>query len=583
MMISERECEPFAAGLPFGAGDRLDPLRRDCDLAEVTGGLLDVLVVGGGATGAGAALDAASRGLTTALLEGGDLASGTSSNSSRLLHGGVRYLEQMEFGLVREALHERGLLQDLAPHLVQRMSFLYPLTHRVWERGYVGAGLTLYDALAGIGDRHGFRRHRHLTHRALLREAPQLRRDAAVGALAYDDGHVDDARLVTTLARTAAREGATVLTRVRVNALASRSGHTVATCEDLLTGTEFTVRARRVVLATGPWSGLTQQMLGDQQVGVRASKGVHLVVSRERLRLDSALIARTPHSVLFLIPTGDVVLVGTTDTPWEIGPGPVLPTGADVRYLLDQVNQWLSDPLTKDDVLGVYAGLRPLVDQPDRNSTTAISREHVVKEVAPGVVVVVGGKLTTYRIMAKDAVDAVVRGLPKVRPSVTEHLGLVGSNGYAQAWARRDSAAVAAGLPVAVVERLARRYGADYPALLVMGRRDPELLEPVPGTPSLLAAEVLYAARHEAAMTVDDVLRRRSRAGLETADGGVGAAPHVARLLAGALGRSASWAVEQAGNYTHAAEVTRSALDTSADAELVPLLADLAGRWSGAA
>ncbi|MEV4189361.1 FAD-dependent oxidoreductase, partial [Streptosporangium canum] len=150
--------EPFAAGLPFGAGAALDPLRRDCDLTELTRDLLDVLVVGGGATGAGAALDAASRGLTTALLEGGDLASGTSSNSSRLLHGGVRYLEQLEFGLVREALHERGLLQDLAPHLVRRMSFLYPLTHRVWERGYVGAGLTLYDALDGIGDRHGFRR-----------------------------------------------------------------------------------------------------------------------------------------------------------------------------------------------------------------------------------------------------------------------------------------------------------------------------------------------------------------------------------------------------------------------------------------
>ncbi|GII64788.1 glycerol-3-phosphate dehydrogenase [Sphaerisporangium krabiense] len=575
--------EPFAAGLPFGAGSVLDPLRRDDDLAELTRDLLDVLVVGGGATGAGAALDAASRGLTTALLEGGDLASGTSSNSSRLLHGGVRYLEQLEFGLVREALHERGLLQELAPHLVQRMSFLYPLTHRVWERGYVGAGLTLYDALAGLGDRHGFRRHRHLTRKALLRQAPQLRGDAAVGALSYDDGHVDDARLVLALARTAAREGATVLSRVRVTGLATRPGHTVATCVDTLSGERFTVRARRVVLATGPWSGLTQKMLGTGPVRVRASKGVHLVLPRERLPMDSALIARTPSSVLFIIPTGDVVLLGTTDTPWDNGPGPVLPTGADVRYLLDQANQWLREPLTPDDVLGVYAGLRPLVDQPDRERTQAISREHVVREVAPGCVVVAGGKLTTYRVMARDAVDAAVAGLPAVRPSATEHLPLSGASGFHQAWARRDSAAAAAGLPAATVERLARRYGAEYPLLLAMGRRDPALLEPVPGAPSLLAGEVLYAARHEAAMTVDDVLRRRTRTGLETADGGAGAAPHVAALLATALGRDESWAAEQAASYTRAAEVTRAALDTSDDTELAPLLADLAGRWSGAA
>ncbi|WP_157570162.1 glycerol-3-phosphate dehydrogenase/oxidase [Microtetraspora malaysiensis] len=582
-MNAEETPEPFAADLPFGAGAALDPLRRDADLAELSRDLLDVLVVGGGATGTGAALDAASRGLTTALVEGGDLASGTSSNSSRLLHGGVRYLEQMEFGLVREALHERGLLQDLAPHLVRRMSFLYPLTRRVWERGYVGAGLTLYDALAGMGDRHGFRRHRHLSRRGLLRQVPQLRPDAAVGALRYEDGHVDDARLVLTLARTAAREGATVLSRVKVTGLASRSDHTVATCVDALTGAEFRVRARRVVLATGPWSGLAQKMLGAGDVRVRASKGVHLVFSRERLPLDSALIARTPSSVLFVIPTGDVVLLGTTDTPWEIGPGPVLPTGADVRYLLDQANQWLREPLRPSDVVGVYAGLRPLVDQPDRQDTQAISREHVVREVAPGCVVVAGGKLTTYRVMARDAVDAVAAGLRAVRPSATEHLSLVGANGFAQSWTRRDAAAAAAGLPVSAVERLARRYGSDYPALLAMGRRDPELLAPVPGAPSLLAAEVLYAARHEAAMTVDDVLLRRSRAGLETPDGGAAAAPRVAELLAGALGRGAEWAREQSEEYVRAAEVRRSALAASDDSELVPLLGALAGRGSGAA
>ncbi|MGI5158936.1 glycerol-3-phosphate dehydrogenase/oxidase [Microbispora sp. CA-102843] len=583
MINTDKRPEPFAAGLPFGAGSALDPLRRDADLAELSRDLLDVLVVGGGATGAGAALDAASRGLTTALVEGGDLASGTSSNSSRLLHGGVRYLEQMEFGLVREALHERGLLHDLAPHLVRRMSFLLPLTHRVWERGYIGAGLTLYDALAGMGDRHGFRRHRHLTRRGLLRQVPQLRPDVAVGALRYEDGHVDDARLVLTLARTAAREGATVLSRVKVTGLTGRSDHTVATCVDALSGEEFQVRARRVVLATGPWSGLAQKMLGAGAIRVRASKGVHLVVSRERLPLDSALIVRTPSSVLFVIPTGDVVLVGTTDTPWEIGPGPVLPTGADVRYLLDQANQWLREPLRRSDVLGVYAGLRPLVDQPDRQSTQSISREHVVREVAPGCVVVAGGKLTTYRVMARDAVDAVVPGLRAARPSATEHLALVGANGFAQTWTRRDAAATAAGLPVSAVERLARRYGSDYPALLAMGRRDAGLLRPVPGAPSLLAAEVLYAARHEAAMTVDDVLLRRSRAGLETADTGTEAAPHVAGLLAGALGHTAEWAREQTEEYLRAAEVRRSALDLSEDAELVPLLDELAGRRSGAA
>ncbi|WP_187280972.1 glycerol-3-phosphate dehydrogenase/oxidase [Nonomuraea sp. C10] len=559
--------------------------QRDALLHEVSENLLDVLVVGGGATGAGAALDAASRGLTVALVEAGDLASGTSGKSSRLLHGGVRYLEQLRFGLVREALHERGLLHDLAPHLVRRLSFLYPLTHRMWERGYVGAGLALYDGLAGIGDRHGFRRHRHLSRRALLRAAPPLRPDAAVGALAYDDGQVDDARLVVTLARTAVREGATVLTRVRVTGLATRPGHTVATCEDVLSGERFAIRARRVVLATGPWSELTQRMLGVSPVRTRASKGVHLVVPKSRLPMSSALIARTASSVLFVIPAGDVVLVGTTDTPWEIGPGPVLPTGSDVRYLLDQANRWLREPLTGDDVVGVYAGLRPLVDAGSGSGDTqAVSREHVVREVAPGCFVVAGGKLTTYRVMARDAVSAAVRGLG-ARRSSTATLPLAGASGFAQAWARRDAAAVAAGVPVSVVERLALRYGSDYREVLTLGSGPlgggtpgslpGGPLEPIPGAPSLLGAEVLFMAAHEGALGVDDVLRRRSRAGLEARDGGAAAAPHVAALLATALGRDAAWEADQVGRYVAAARMTEEALAVDRDADLVPLLARL--------
>ncbi|MDF5755601.1 glycerol-3-phosphate dehydrogenase/oxidase [Spongiactinospora sp. TRM90649] len=551
------------------------PARREADIDEVsTGPMLDLLVIGGGATGAGAALDAAARGLDVALVEAGDLASGTSGKSSRLLHGGVRYLEQFRFGLVREALHERGLLHDLAPHLVRRLTFLYPLTHRMWERGYVGAGLALYDGLAGMGDRGGFRRHRHLSRRALLRAAPPLRPDAAVGALAYDDGQVDDARLVVTLARTARREGATVLTRVRVTGLATRSGHTAATCEDAFSGERFVIRARRVLLATGPWSELTQRLVGGPAVRMRASKGVHLVVPRDRLPMSDALIARTSSSVLFVIPADDVVLVGTTDTPWENGPGPVLPTGADVRYLLDQAGRWLRVPLTMDDVTGVYAGLRPLVDPGagDDGETQSVSREHVVREVADGCFVVAGGKLTTYRVMARDAVSAAVRGLRVPRNVSTETLGLAGSSGFTQAWARRDLAAVRAGVPVSVVERLAGRYGSDYRAVLAYGAQDPSLLEPVPGAPSLLGAEVVYTARHEFALTVDDVLGRRSRSGLAVRDGGAAAAPHVARLLAATLGMAPTWEAEQVAGHVEAAEVMAAALATGSDAELAPLL-----------
>ena len=393
---------------------RLDPEGRAAALAALSGDELQVLVVGGGVVGAGVALDAITRGLSVGLVEARDFASGTSSRSSKLIHGGLRYLEQLNVSLVREALTERGLLlQRIAPHLVRPVPFLFPLTHHVWERAYVGAGLNAYDMLGfSLGQPRGLPGHRQLTKRGALRLAPALKRSVLTGALQYWDAEVDDARYVVSLIRTAASYGAQIASRTQVTGFL-REGERVTGVRavDLETGQHLEIRAQQVVNATGVWTDEVQAMVGGRGViNIRASKGVHLVVPRDRIQSRTGIIMRTPTSVLFIIPWGRHWIVGTTDTEWTLDKAHPAASRADIDYVLAQVNRVLAVPLTREDVAGVYAGLRPLLAG-ESDSTSRLSREHVVAHPVPGLVMIAGGKYTTYRLMARDAVDAVAHGL----------------------------------------------------------------------------------------------------------------------------------------------------------------------------
>ena len=516
----------------------LGPSQRVAALQRMRDEVFDVVVIGGGVTGCGAALDAAARGLTVALIEKRDYAAGTSSRSSKLIHGGVRYLEQLNFGLVREALRERSLLLGrLAPHLVRPVPFLYPLRHHAWERVYVGTGLSLYDGLARVGapEAH-LPRHRHLSRRKALELVPALRRDSLVGAVQYWDAQVDDARFVLALARTAAAHGAAVATSLRVDSFRREGERVVGVrVRDLEAGDEFDVRARQVINATGVWTDDVQSLVGRGRIRVRASKGVHLVVPRDRIHADSGLILRTASSVLFVIPWGRHWIIGTTDTEWKLGKAHPAASRADIDYLLEHVNRVLAQPLTHADVEGVYAGLRPLLHG-ESAATSVLSREHAVGRAVPGLVTVAGGKYTTYRVMAADAVDMAAYGLDaRVPPSCTDVTPLVGADGYQAMWNRRQDIAEASGLHVARVEHLLNRYGTLASELLDLIARTPDLGHPVPGADDHLAAEVVYAASHEGALHIDDVLTRRTHVSIETFDRGVAAAEPVAELMAGVL------------------------------------------------
>lgn len=537
----------------------LSPEHRAASLLRMgseTDDELDILVIGGGVVGAGAALDAATRGLSVGLVEARDFASGTSSRSSKLVHGGLRYLEMLDFGLVAEALKERGLLlQELAPHLVRPVAFLYPLQHRGWERIYAGSGVALYDAMSRISGRAGVPLHRHLTRRGARKLAPSLRKDALVGALKYYDAQVDDARHTMFIARTAAAYGAHVASRARVVELV-RQGERVtgAVVRDLENDTTITIRAKQVVNATGVWTDETQSLGGQRgEFQVRASKGIHLVVPKDRIRSEVGLILRTEKSVLFVIPWGRHWIIGTTDTDWSLDKAHPAASEADIDYLLEHVNAVLEIPLTRADVEGVYAGLRPLLSG-ESEATSKLSREHAVGHPAPGLVVIAGGKYTTYRIMAKDAVDEAVFGLSsqfdrKVAASVTEKVPLLGAEGYDALVNSRVLLAEQSGLHEVWIEHLLGRYGTLVHELLDLVDQDQTLGEPLEGAPDYLRVEAVYAASHEGARHLDDVLTRRIRLSIETFDRGVGAAPEVAALMGGVLGWSADQVALEIEHY----------------------------------
>ncbi|SDQ13232.1 glycerol-3-phosphate dehydrogenase/oxidase [Quadrisphaera sp. DSM 44207] len=548
--------------------DALSPQHRERSWHELSGERFDVLVVGGGVTGAGAALDATTRGLRTALVEQRDWASGTSSRSSKLFHGGLRYLEQLNFALVHEALRERELnLTTLAPHLVKPVSFLYPLNHRFWERPYVGAGMALYDAMAGLTSTRAVPLHRHLTRHGALRLAPGLKPGAFKGALRYYDAQADDARHTLTVVRTAAHYGAVVRSSTEVVGLLHEGDRIVgATVRDVETGAQTEVRARVVVNCTGVWTDDVQKMAGGRgRFRVRASKGVHIVVPRDRFASETGLILRTEKSVLFFIPWGTRWIIGTTDTDWDLDRAHPAATRADIDYILEHANEVLATPLTHDDVRGVYAGLRPLLAG-EEEGTSALSREHAVARPQPGLISIAGGKYTTYRVMAADAIDAAREDLgPSVADSVTARVPLLGAEGYYALVNQVDALAEQHGVPPWRLHHLLDRYGSMALDVLALAEDDPSLLEPLPGAEDYLRAEIRYAATHEGALHLDDLLARRTRMSIEYSHRGVGSARAAAELVADVLGWDDERVEAEVSSYTERVEAERASQELPTD------------------
>jgi len=551
----------------------MSPATRTEALEAMSSEDLDILVIGGGVTGTGAALDAVTRGLNTGLVEMRDWASGTSSRSTKLLHGGLRYLEMLDFRLVREALRERGLvMQKLAPYLTRPIPFIYPLTHKGWERLYVGSGILLYDVMAKEkGASKGVPNHKHLSKSTIMKLFPGLDPDVCVGAIRYFDGQVDDARHTMALARTAASHGAHVASRAQVTELVREAGRVVgAVVRDLETGKDYQVRARAVINATGVWTDEMQQLLGEEgEFTVKASKGIHILVPRDRIKAKVGMILRTPTSVLFTIPWHDHWIIGTTDTEYDLDKADPTASAEDIEYVLGQANRVLKQKLTKEDIVGTYAGLRPLVAG-NADSTAKLSREHLVIETTPGMIVVAGGKYTTYRVMAYDTVDAALKSMGKqAGPCVTKDTPIIGVDGYQAAWNRRELMADRRGLHVAHIEHLLKRFGSLSEDVLVLGEEDASLLEPIPGADAYLKAEVVYAAREEGAMHLEDVLVRRTHINFEVQDRGAEAAPVVADLMAKELG----WSDEQRQSELDAylkrveAELKANAAPTDEDAQ----------------
>ena len=515
--------------------------RRGSDLARLAAGPWDLVIVGGGIVGAGALLDAASRGLRVALVEQTDIAAGTSSRSSRLIHGGLRYLEQLHVPLVREALAERRRLLRLAPHLVTLEPLLFPIYGTPYlSKAFYDAGLTLYDVL---GARHDGGWHRRLSKADTLDLAPDLRTPGLRGGLLYHDGMEDDARFTLAVARTAlAAESAPVaVTRIRATGLRTdpRSGVAEALeVEDLLGGSRFAIPTRVVIDATGVWAAQPGHPFASSSMRILPSRGAHLVVPRERIPVQTGLTIRVPGKIVFFVPWPDHWLIGTTDAPYDGDPEHPTADGWEVDRLLDTVNATMDVDLTRADVVGTYAGLRPLIAPSGSSSTVKASREHRVTVEPNGVVRIGGGKYTTYRVMARDVVDAALgagrangRAPPPTgrwsgRRSATSSIG----------W-RRSCATipwVGAAHPEAAA-RLVARHGTDAAGVVALGSELGLTAALAPGRP-FLEAEVTWAIRHELALGLDDVLSRRTRLAMETPDRGASIAPRVAAIVGAELG-----------------------------------------------
>jgi glycerol-3-phosphate dehydrogenase len=500
-------------------------------------GVWDLIIVGGGATGLGAAVDAASRGHRTLLLERGDFAAGTSSRSTKLVHGGVRYLQQGNFSLVLEALRERGLLHENAPHLVANLPFVVP-NYEWWEAPFYGVGLKLYDMMAG---KLGFGLSRHLSLAETCERLPTVETEGLRGGTIYHDGQFDDARLAINLAQTAAEQGATVLNYANVSALQKIGGLvTGVVVQDVETGADYRPLARAVVNATGAFSDAVRRMdHPDAQTIISPSQGVHIVLDRAFHPGGDAIMV--PHTsdgrVIFVIPWYDRVVVGTTDTPIAAASAEPSPQDEEIEFLLETSSRYLIRDPAREDVRSVFVGIRPLVKSGGDEATAALSREHTLNVSKSGLVTIAGGKWTTYRKMAEDTVDcAVVVGQLSERPCATHGLRI---HGYDQNAADHGTLAV---------------YGADAPALRDLMAEDPRYEQRLHPTFDSLAVQIVWAVRHEMARRVEDVLARRLRALFLDTRASMEMAPAVAELMAEELKRDAVWVRDQVRDFRRLAE-----------------------------
>ena len=504
-------------------------LQRMKDAAEPW----DLLVIGGGATGVGVAVDAAARGYRTLLLEQSDFGKGTSSRSTKLVHGGVRYLQQGNIPLVMEALKERGRLRRNAPHLVRELAFVVP-NYVWWEAPFYGIGMRVYDALAG---RYGFGHSRNLSREETIERLPTIETHGLRGGVIYHDGQFDDARLLLALVRTAAGQGATLLNYARVTGLTRDADGYIngVNARDEESGEALGARARVVVNATGVFADEIRRMdEPDAPPIMRPSQGVHIVLPREFLGGDSAIMV--PHiddgRVLFAIPWHDVAIVGTTDTPVEETSLEPHPLEEEVDFLLEHAARYLTRDPTRADVLSCFAGLRPLVGSPDDEDTASLSREHTLSVSGSGLLTIAGGKWTTYRKMAEDTVDhAIVLGGLEPRECVTRRLPIHGFHTHAERFGDLHF------------------YGSDAPAVEAILSSAPEWGEPLHPHLKPRAGEVVWAVRNEMARTVDDVLARRTRSLLLDARAAAEAAPRVAALMADELERDESWVEAQLEDF----------------------------------
>lgn len=493
----------------------------------------DLVIIGGGATGLGAAVDAACRGYDVLLLEKSDFAKGTSSRSTKLVHGGVRYLQQGNVSLVMEALKERGLLLRNAPHLVHDVAFIVP-SYAWWESPFYGIGMKVYDLLAG---RYGFGRSSHLSREGVVQEIPSIQTDGLRGGTRYFDGQFDDARLAINLATSAARQGGTLLNYAEVVEL-RKDEHGVihgVTFRDRESGEDLAVDARVVVNATGPFADEVRRLVqAAAEPVISPSQGVHVVLDRSFLPGDSAIMV--PHTddgrVMFAIPWHHVAVVGTTDTPIDSVSLEPVPMREEVEFILETANRYLSRPATAADIRSVFAGIRPLVKAGGASSTAALSRDHTILiDPLSGLMTVAGGKWTTYRKMAQDIVDqAITLGDLEPQECVTREFPIHGYHKNAERFGRLAYY----GSDAAEIERIEQQDGVGDPL-------HPEL--------PLHAAEVRWACRQEMARTVDDVLARRTRCLLFDARAAREVAPAVAELMAEELGRSAEWVREQVASF----------------------------------
>lgn len=512
---------------------------RQAALARLADEEWDVLIIGGGIVGSGALLDAVSRGLTAVLIEQDDLAVGTSSRSSRLIHGGLRYLEDMRLQLVREALAERSRLLRLAPHLVRLERFLFPIYG--WpmvHRAFIGAGLTLYDVLGAARDGG---RARHLGADAVADLVPPIRSKGLRGGVTYSDGVEDDARYSIAVARTAVGLGATAVIRARATGLLTDADGKVTgvRVHDVVGDVEVEARATRVIDATGVWLGHPEARLGGSTLKLVPSRGTHLIFERERLPLRTGMTLRIPGRVLFLMPHAETWIVGTTDEAYDGPPERPTPTADEVEHILENVNGVLDVDLRREDAIGAYAGLRPLVGTAG-GDTARVSREHTIQREPSGLTRVSGGKYTTYRLMARDAVDVALEGRASVPPSRTAQLPLIGAAPRDELSKLATELASDRDIDAEHAAALVSRHGTHARDILELGA-SMDLLRPLAGDCLQLEAEVVWAVREELALGLDDVLSRRMRLSMARRDRAAALAPRVAELMGAELG----WSVER--------------------------------------